>query len=616
MTIPNILGPRTDFADVLHAKKYRAEGESFRDAMNRVAGTLQDDDEHYHALRDALLGQRFMPAGRVQSAIGSSKHVTAYNCFVSGPVNDSFVDGDGSIMHRATQAATTMRMGGGIGYDFSQLRPRGELIMKLKSRSTGPVSFMQIFNQIGLCTSSTDHRRGAQMGVLRVDHPDIREFVHAKQKAGQLEGFNMSVGITDEFMRALEADDDSFDLRWGGKVYDTISARSLWDEIMRCTWDWAEPGVLFVDIINDDNNLRHCETIVATNPCGEQPLPPFGACLLGSFNLVKYLRTERLGTEEQAEGGWNLKHSFNYDAFAEDVPTIVRAMDNVVDRTTYPLPEQEVEAKSKRRMGLGVTGLANAIEALGHPYGTPGFIYVQHEVLRILRDEAYRASAMLAKEKGPFPLWDIAEFQKTPMWSRLPADVQELIAEYGLRNSHLTSIAPTGTISLTADNVSSGCEPVYAYSVRRTYQTFEGPRDTMLDDYGFKFLGVRGKRTRDCSVRDHLEVLKACVPYIDSAISKTVNVEGSVSWEEFKGVYVEMWRARVKGGTTFRKDGKRFGIMNDEDDAGELTSTVTSSQGTLAAAPDVLELTADMALPEEPAPACVFDPNTGARDCG
>jgi ribonucleoside-diphosphate reductase alpha chain len=598
VTLQNSVGPRTDFADFQHAKKYRGEGETFRDAMGRVAGALQDSPEHYQTFRDILLGQRFMPAGRVQSAIGSTKNVTAYNCFVSGTIEDSFVEGNGSIMDRAKEAATTMRMGGGIGYDFSTLRPRGELIKKLKSRATGPISFMRIFNEVGLCTSSTDHRRGAQMGVLRVDHPDIREFIHAKQKDGVLTGFNMSIGVTDEFMRALKADDDSFDLRWGGRVYDTVSARNLWDEVMRCTWDWAEPGVLFIDIINDDNNLRHCETIVATNPCGEQPLPPYGACLLGSFNLVKYLiqgSREHLNLQTASGPGW----AFDYEAFAEDVAPVVRAMDNVVDRTTYPLYEQEKEAKAKRRMGLGVTGLANAIEALGHPYGTPGFIFVQQEVLRILRDEAYRASALLAKEKGPFPLWNLLAFRETPMWARLPDDIQMLIIQHGLRNSHLTSIAPTGTISLTADNISSGCEPVYAYSVRRTYQTFEGPKETMLEDYGYRFLGVKGRRTRDCSVNDHLAVLKACVPYIDSAISKTVNVEGTVTWEEFKQVYVSMWEARVKGGTTFRKDGKRFGIMSDEDDAGDTAG--------------VLELTPDM---EAQGSACYIDPHTGARSCG
>lgn len=601
MTLQNSIGPRTDFADFQHSKKYRGEGETFRDAMGRVAGALQDNPDHYQTFRDILLQQRFMPAGRVQSAIGSSKSVTAYNCFVSGSIEDSFVEGTGSIMDRAKEAATTMRMGGGIGYDFSPIRPRGELIKKLKSRATGPVSFMRIYNEVGLCTSSTDHRRGAQMGVLRIDHPDIREFIHAKQKDGVLAGFNMSIGVTDEFMRALEADDDSFDLRWGGRTYDTISARDLWDEVMRCTWDWAEPGVLFIDVINEDNNLRHCETIAATNPCGEQPLPPYGACLLGSFNLVKYLiqgSRERLREERGEVGKW----AFDYEAYAADIAPVVRAMDNVVDRTTYPLYEQEKEAKAKRRMGLGVTGLANAIEALGHPYGSPSFIAVQHQLLRILRDEAYRASALLAKEKGPFPLWDLRAFQQTPMWPRLPVDVQQLIIAYGLRNSHLTSIAPTGTISLTADNISSGCEPVYAYSVRRTYQTFEGPKETMLEDYGFAFLGVRGRRTRDCSVHDHLAVLKACVPYIDSAISKTVNVEGSVSWEEFKQVYVDMWKARIKGGTTFRKDGKRFGIMSDEDDAGELPGAGT------------LELTPDMSI--EPGSACFIDPRTGQKSCG
>lgn len=585
------VGPRTEFADYQHAKKYRGPGEDFRDAMNRVANALQDDEAHYHAFRRILLAQRFLPAGRVQAAMGSTKNVTGFNCFVSGEIEDSFVDGEGSIMGRALQAARTMRMGGGIGYDFSTLRPRGELIRKLGSRATGPVSFMGIYNETGLCTSSTDHRRGAQMGVLRVDHPDIREFLHAKQNGQKLTGFNISIGITDEFMEAVR-DGRDFDLRWGGKVYDTVDARALWDEIMRSTWDWAEPGVLFLDTINRDNNLAYCETISATNPCGEQPLPPFGACLLGSFNLVKYLRRHEpvLDAETSMEdrvlaGAW----VFDFDALRADVPHVVRAMDNIVDRTTYPLYEQEKEAKSKRRMGLGVTGAANAIEALGHPYGSPGFCAVLGEVLGVLRDESYRASALLAKEKGAFPLYD-ERFMDGPMFRRLPADVQELIRLYGLHNSHLTSLAPCGTISLTADNVSSSVEPVYAYSVERTYQTFDGPQVAQLQDYGFAFLGVRGLRTRDLGVEQHLAVLKACVPYVDSAISKTVNVEGTVSWDAFKQVYFDMWEAGVKGGTTFRKDGKRFGIMKDEDDAGE---DITASYGA----------------------ACAIGPD-GQRDCG
>lgn len=616
------VGPKTEFADAQHAKKYRAEGETFRDAMNRVASALQDSDDHYHATRAILKDMRFMPAGRVQSAMGSHKSVTAYNCFVSGTIEDSFVDGEGSIMARASQAARTMRMGGGIGYDFSTLRPRGELIRKLKSRATGPVSFMGIYNEVGLCTSSTDHRRGAQMGVLRIDHPTIREFLHAKQNGEKLTGFNISIGVTQEFMEALESGADSFDLRWGGRVYDTVNPQQLWDEVMRSTWDWAEPGVLFVDTINQDNNLWYCETIAATNPCGEQPLPPFGACLLGSFNLVKYLKKVgsdplgsgeacRIGEEEQY--GWL---GFDFDQFREDIPHIVRAMDNVVDRTVYPLYEQEKEAKSKRRMGLGVTGVANALEAIGHPYGTPGFCKLLAEILEVLRDESYRASAMLAAEKGAFPMWEGAKFKQGVMFSRLPKDLQELILANGLRNSHLTSIAPTGTISLCADNVSSGIEPVYAYAVRRTVQTFEGPKEFLLEDYGFAFLGVRGRRTRDLGVAEHMAVLTACVPYVDSAISKTVNVEGSVSWEDFKQVYVDMWKAGVKGGTTFRKDGKRFGIMKDEDDAGEGT---THSQLADQTAPR-LGLAQNVEMLEQDCvsigdPVCVISPS-GQRDCG
>lgn len=308
-------GPQTPFAEEIHKSKYRGEGESFREAMNRVASALSDDDRHYQAFRDILLHQRFMPAGRIQTSMGSSKGTTPYNCYVSGTIEDSFVSGDGCIMDRAKEAAATMRMGGGIGYDFSSLRPRGDFIRKLQSKSSGPVSFMDIFDSVCRCVASSGHRRGAQMGVLRVDHPDIEEFVHAKQNSDRLTGFNVSVAVTDKFMEAVE-NDRMFPLQWAGKVYKEIRARDLWETIMRSTWDWAEPGVLFIDRINEMNNLYYCETIAATNPCGEQPLPPYGACLLGSFNLVKYLHQDPDTCDKRLV--------FDFDQFSEDVFEVVR----------------------------------------------------------------------------------------------------------------------------------------------------------------------------------------------------------------------------------------------------------------------------------------------------
>ena len=351
-------GPQTLAADSLHAMKYRGPGEDFREAMNRVAFGLKDSDRHYHELRQILLYQRFCPGGRIQSAIGSSRSTTAYNCFVSGTIADSFVEGNGSIMSRAHEAAATMRMGGGIGYNFSTLRPRGDLITKLQSQSSGPVSFMHIFDAVCLATSSSGHRRGAQMGILRIDHPDIEEFIRSKQNDTALQGFNISIATTDEFMEAMIAERD-FDLRFAGKVYRTLNAAELWEKVMRSTWDYAEPGVVFIDTIDRMNNLWYCETLAATNPCGEQPLPPFGACLLGSFNLVKYL-LPKIAPVGSAQ------YVFDADQLEEDIPAIVRGMDNVIDRTKYPLAEQKAEALAKRRMGLGVMGLANAIEACGH----------------------------------------------------------------------------------------------------------------------------------------------------------------------------------------------------------------------------------------------------------
>lgn len=929
--------PSLTISEQIHTDKYRQTGETFRGACNRVADALKDNEEHYFAFRDILRDGRFSPPGRVWSAIGSLRTATAYNCFVSRTIPDSIQ----GIMSAAMEAAETLRLGGGIGYDFSTIRPAGERIVSLDTKASGPVSFMNIFHAVSSTIHGAGDRSAAQMGVLRVDHPDILEFVRAKQNTNELTTMNISVGVTDEFMNAVKLGTD-FKLVWGGRTFSTVSARDLWSEIMRSTWDYAEPGVLFIDTINKMNNLQYCETIAATNPCftgnmrlltsdgyvtmqelwefggeqewdgdptiekhgtlmvvnengivpatnvyrtsksaavfwveldngqsitvtathrfpvcgggintvkttaelregdeiplflhqvfgsnnaigyallagwligdgslainkgqqratlscyqddiemvlpvlqdeltklyythtkstnqspkylpwercqehfnhrceqirssvlgrllledgvvggnkhrvpasiwqgdketvaaflrglfsadgsvqiapkgtisirlaqsnksllndcqlllsqfgipsrvrlvrkarqvlmndgkggmkpyqaqdqheliipsrtncelfaeaigfiqatknnklngwlaghpgsnnsenskirhhrkvvsvtpaglaptfcltepldhqvvaqgfttfncGEQPLPPFGACLLGSFNLTAYLYRQ------------NSHWAFDYSQFDEDIPIVVRAMDNVIDRTRYPLPEQELEAKAKRRMGLGVMGLANTIEAMGHPYGSEGFLGVASVIFKSLRDTCYKTSARLAKEKGAFPVFSKVNYLNGLFIQTLPEAIKEEIADCGIRNSHLTSIAPTGTISLVNDNISSGIEPVYALTQKRKIRLAEGLTEIELVDYGKARFGVDGKTADQCSIKEHTDVLLLAQRYMDSAVSKTNNVGPEVGWEEFKEVYMRAWEGGAKGCTTYRAEGKRRGIISD-----------------------------------------------------
>jgi ribonucleoside-diphosphate reductase alpha chain len=572
----NDIGPQLAFSDQLHADKYRGEGEGHKEACNRIASATTNDQEHFHAFRDSLMHQRSLMAGRVQAAMGSTKIITAHNCFVSGTIEDSFIDGNGSIMARATEAAQTMRMGGGIGYDFSTLRPKGALIRKLQSRSSGPVSFMDIFDSVCRCIASSGHRRGAQMGVLRIDHPDIEEFIHAKQNSDRLNGFNISVAVTDEFMLAVEAD-SMFQLCWGGQVYKEIPARPLWEMLMRSAWDWAEPGILFIDTINRMNNLYWCEIIKATNPCGEQPLPDYGACLLASHNLTKYV----------------VNGDFDWDLFTKDIYLLQQAMDTVVDRSTYPLFEQEKEAKNKRRMGLGITGTANAIEAIigGPSYGDDAYLGIQDAILYHLNRHAYLSSTQLAEKFGAFPLFNRDKFLAGKFVETLDDDVRDAIAKHGIRNSHLTSIAPTGTISMTADNISSGIEPVFAYEQERAIQTFDGPQVHKLPDYGVRVFGIRGRTCDEVTIKQHTDVLTHAAKYVDSAVSKTCNVPATTDWDDFKQVYINAWKNGAKGCTTYQVGGKRGAIMTKvvpvEDDAPE----------------------------DEPQSACYVDPISGRREC-
>ena len=650
-------GPSHPVSIDQHIQKYRISlDEEFQAMCWRLADTLADDPAHRRDIYLTLLHQNFMPAGRVQRAVGAPIRICAHNCFVSGTIADDSVD----ILEKVKEAFLTMRMGGGIGYDFSTLRWRGAFIRSLRSTASGAVSFMQVYDANCKTVRSAGGRRGAQMGVLRIDHPDIEEFIDAKTTAladdtakaqlllsmkraelsaelaalestkifgeeqeaenlraqaeaksriaffeelepfmidmvekvsiqNRLSAFNVSVAVTDKFMEAV-ANGDTFDLVFDGEVVRTVDALALWDKLMRATWDWAEPGVLFIDRINAMNNLYYCETIAATNPCGEQPLPPYGACLLGSFAAPKYVRK------------WGDQYFFDHEAFKADIPGVVRMMDNVIDEALYPLPQQKQEAQDKRRMGLGVTGMANAIEAIGYEYGSDAYIWQQDQILRTLLNEAYRASALLAKEKGPFPLYDAEKFLAGEFVNSgvLDDDVLELIRAHGLRNSHLTSIAPTGTISLTADNMSSGIEPVFAYKNGREIINQDGVTKTYveIDDYGVREFGVKGKKADELSVMDHVRVYTSAQRFVDSSISKTCNVGGAVSFEDFKSIYVEAWKLGAKGCTTFRIDGKRFGIMKSLD---EVVPNHEVEQMDVAANGD----------------ACGWDPVTGQRtgDC-
>ena len=505
------------------------------------------------------------------SSIGATRMTTANNCYVSMTIPDSLA----GIMEALTESSRTMQLGGGIGYDFSTLRPRNALITKLQSPSSGPISFMQVFDAMSKTISSAGNRRGAQMGILRVDHPDIEEFVHAKTNGTNLTQFNISVGITDKFMNAV-IDNTDFDLVFEGTVYKTINAQALWHTIMRNTWHYGEPGVVFLDTINRKNNLWYVETICATNPCGEQPLPPHGACLLGSINLTKYVMVDPDGNR-----------TFDLVQLHKDIPVFVRAMDNVVDVAIYPLPQQEEEARNKRRMGIGVTGLANCMEYLGFPYGSESGENFVDSLLEFVRDNVYQSSIYLAKEKGSFPLYT-EDFLESGFCKTLPEYLTGQIKEVGIRNSHLLSMAPTGTISLIANNVSSGIEPVFNPSMERTVQNQDGSSTKqVITDYAFREWGVIPVTADEVTASQHVRMLNLVSKHVDSAASKTCNVADDVPWEEFMDLYMQAWKGGASGCTTFSAR------------AGNNRGTV------LAKANDT----------EEEGAACYFDEETGRSTC-
>ncbi|MEL6476214.1 MAG: adenosylcobalamin-dependent ribonucleoside-diphosphate reductase [Pseudomonadota bacterium] len=512
----------------------------------------------------ALEGFRYLPAGRILAGAGTGRSVTLFNCFVMGTIGDSME----GIFQGLKEAALTMQQGGGIGYDFSTIRPKGALVHGVAADASGPLSFMDVWDAMCRTIMSAGSRRGAMMATMRCDHPDIEDFIAAKQDAARLRMFNLSVLVTDPFMAAVDADAD-WDLVFDGQTYRTLKARDLWDRIMRATYDYAEPGVIFIDRINAQNNLHYAETIAATNPCGEQPLPPYGACLLGSINLAALVR-------EPFKGG-------HIDAaeLSDLVATAVRMMDNVVDASRFPLPEQAAEAQAKRRIGLGVTGLADALAMCALRYGSDAAVAQTGQWMALVEQAAYRASVELAREKGAFPLFDGEDYLRGHVIQRLPEDIREGIAEHGIRNALLTSIAPTGTISLLAGNVSSGIEPVFAHSYTRKVLQKDGSRteEEVVDYAVAKYREIHGAEAdlpdyfvsaQTLAPLDHVKMQAVAQRHVDSSISKTINVPADISFEAFKTVYAEAYKQGCKGCTTYRPNDVTGSVLSVSSEPAEV----------------------------------------------
>lgn len=520
------------------------------DTWRRIARALAEveaDPAHWEAeFYAALEDFKYLPAGRITAGAGTGRSVTLFNCFVMGTIPDNM----GGIFDGLKEAALTMQQGGGIGYDFSTIRPRGAEVKGVAADASGPLSFMDVWDAMCRTIMSAGSRRGAMMATMRCDHPDIESFIEAKKDPARLRMFNLSVLVTDPFMAAVKAD-APWELIFDGKVYKTVQARDLWNRIMRNTYDFAEPGVIFIDRINAMNNLAYCETIAATNPCGEQPLPPYGACLLGSINLASLV-----------------KEAFTKDA-AMDMAALdrltriaVRMMDNVVDASRFPLPQQAQEAQAKRRIGLGVTGLADALLMVGLRYGSEKAAEITETWMHAIARAAYLASADLAREKGAFPLFDAEKFLASGSLAHMDDDVRAAIRQHGIRNALLTSIAPTGTISLYAGNVSSGIEPVFAYAYTRKVLQKDGSRtEEEVVDYAVRLwrekhgdapLPDHFVNAQTLPPLDHVRMQAAAQKWVDSSISKTINCPEDISFEDFKEVYMAAWDQGCKGCTTYR----------------------------------------------------------------
>ncbi len=548
--------------------KYRfksAAGEpidqTIADTWRRVAAALAATEAAPQLwaprFEEALSRFEFLPAGRILAGAGTGRSVTLFNCFVMGTIEDDL----GAIFAHLREAALTMQQGGGIGYDFSTLRPKGALVKGVGADASGPLSFMDVWDSMCRTIMSAGTRRGAMMATLRCDHPDIEDFIDAKREPGRLRMFNLSVLVTDAFMDAVR-EDRPWPLVFGGKVHREVRARGLWDRIMQATYAYAEPGVIFIDRVNGLNNLNYCESISATNPCGEQPLPPYGACLLGSINLAALVLDP---FEETAR--------LDIARLKEMTALAVRMMDNVVDASRFPLERQAQEARAKRRIGLGVTGLADALILCRTRYGGEAAVALTESWLGTIRNEAYRASALLAAEKGAFPLYDRDAYRDAPMVRGLDEDVRSLIAEHGIRNALLTSIAPTGTISLFADNVSSGIEPVFSYSYERTVLMPDGTRRTEeVSDHAYRLFRARFGADRplpdyfvdaqSLTPAEHVVTQAAAQRHVDSSISKTINCPEDLPFDAFKDVYWQAYELGCKGCTTYRPNAVTGAVLS------------------------------------------------------
>ncbi len=587
---PETMAEQEIAGEVLLEKYAKGKERTATEVRQRVARALaaveaEDKRVHWEAKFLDAQEQGFIPAGRIDSAAGTALTATLINCFVQ-PVGDSItevVDGKPGIYTALAEAAETMRRGGGVGYDFSSIRPVGAFVRGTHSRASGPVSYMRVFDRSCETVESAGSRRGAQMAVLRCDHPDIERFVHAKD-AGDLTNFNISVGVTDEFMAAVEADGDialvhkaepaprerdassAYQRDDGLWVYRTVRARELWDQIMRSTYDHAEPGILFLDRINRDNNLYYCETIEATNPCAEEALPAYGCCCLGSINLTRLVRAP---FTDQAR--------LDFPAFARVVEVAVRMLDNVLEATPWPLPQQRSEAAAKRRIGLGFTGLGDALIMLGLRYDSAAARAMAAKITEAMRDCAYAASIALARERGAFPLFNADMYLSGGNFaSRLPAEIKQKIRQHGIRNSHLLAIAPTGTISLAfADNASNGIEPPFSWTYTRRKRLPDGGfKEHQVEDYAWRLYQHLGGDMRslppyfvtalEISAKAHMDMVAAVAPLIDTSISKTVNVPEDYRYSDFEDLYFSAWKAGLKGLATYRPNAVLGAVLSVE----------------------------------------------------
>ena len=559
-------------AEQIWDMKYRfkqADGtpidETVRHSWHRIADALAEVEtcpsdwapKFYNALSDF----KFLPAGRITAGAGTERSVTLFNCFVMGTIPDSM----GGIFDMLKEAALTMQQGGGIGYDFTTIRPKGAKVKGVAADASGPLSFMDVWDAMCRTIMSAGSRRGAMMATMRCDHPDIEDFITAKKDPARLRMFNVSVLVTDDFMDAVKKN-RSWELKFEGKVFRTVKAAELWDQIMASTFEFAEPGVIFIDRINKANNLNYCETIAATNPCGEQPLPPYGACLLGSINMARLVSHP---FEENAK--------LDETLMSDLVATAVRMMDNVVDASRFPLEAQAREAVAKRRIGLGVTGLADALLMVGQRYGSEEAAVQTGVWLKQIARAAYLASVDLAKEKGAFPLFDAEGYLASGAMQAMDDDVRTAIGKHGIRNALLTSIAPTGTISLYAGNVSSGIEPVFAYAYTRKVLQKDGSRteeevvdyavQMWRDKMGDAALPDYFVNAQTLAPLDHVRMQAAAQKWVDSSISKTINCPEDISFEAFKDVYMAAWDQGCKGCTTYRPNAVTGSVLSVSDES-------------------------------------------------